>query len=81
MVLLDIQVPAIDRIYDFELDEEIQIGELLKKIVQMIKEKEEIVTDKEEKLYLYAFQSEKVLRESDSLKQQGVKSGETLFLI
>lgn len=81
MILLDIQVPAIDRIYDFELDEEIPVEELLKKILQLIKEKEENVTEKEEKLYLYAFQREKVLTESDSLKKQGVKSGETLFLI
>ena len=42
MIVVDIQVPNLNRTYDFELDEEMKTGELLKKIIQTISEKESL---------------------------------------
>lgn len=81
MILLDVQLPLINKIYDFELDEDMMVSELLQKITGIIAEKEEMEYDPEDKMYLYAMGNERVLNESYSLKQQGIRGGERLVLI
>lgn len=81
MIVVDIQVPNLNRTYDFELDEEMKTGELLKKVIQTITEKECLEDCGESEMLLYDLSREMVLSESHSLKQQGVKSGEQLYLI
>lgn len=81
MIAVDIQVPNLNRTYDFELDEEMKTGELLKKIVQTISEKESLEDCREDEMLLYDLSRETVLAENRSLRQQGVKSGEQLYLI
>ena len=81
MIVVDIQVPNLNRTYDFELDEEMKTGELLKKIIQTISEKESLNDCREDEMLLYDLNRETVLSENRSLRQQGVKSGEQLYLI
>ena len=81
MIVVDIQVPNLNRTYDFELDEEMKTGELLKKIMQTISEKEKLEDCREDEMLLYDLNRETVLSENRSLRQQGVKSGEQLYLI
>ena len=80
MILVDVQIPALDRTYDFELDEETPVGELVEKIAQLIREKARMPPETE-KLCLYAFFKEKVLNEKLSLHQQGIETGEKLLLM
>ena len=77
MIVVDIQVPNLNRTYDFELE----TGELLKKIIQTISEKENLKDCREDEMLLYDLNRETVLSENRSLRQQGVKSGEQLYLI
>ena len=81
MILVDIQVPKLNRTYDYELDEEMKAGELLTKITQIVTEKEKLKNCSDEEMLLYDLNREKVLSEFYSLKQQGVKSGDRLYLI
>lgn len=81
MIVVDIQIPNLNRTYDFELDEEMKTGELLKKIIQIISEKESLKDCREDEMLLYDLNRETVLSENRSLRQQGVKSGEQLYLI
>lgn len=81
MILLDIQVPEWNSTYDFELDEEMQTKEALQKVVQILTEQENVKGCCAEEMMLYDLQHEKVLNLACSLKEQGVKSGETLYLI
>ena len=81
MIVVDIQVPNLNRTYDLELDEEMKTGELLKKIIQTISEKENLKDCREDEMLLYDLNRETVLSENRSLRQQGVKSGEQLYLI
>lgn len=81
MILVDIQSPFLDQVYDFELDEEMGVGELVKKAAEILAAKEKIEYDPEDQLYLYAVRSGKLLKEADSLKSQGVRSGERLVLL
>ncbi|MGN0377372.1 MAG: EsaB/YukD family protein [Suilimivivens sp.] len=81
MIFLDVQVPLINKIYDFELDEEMPVSELVQKVTGIIAEKEEMEYEPQTKMYLYAMGNETILNESYSLKQQGIRGGERLVLI
>jgi uncharacterized ubiquitin-like protein YukD len=81
MILLDVQVPQVDKVYDFELDEEMTAGELTEKITVMIAQQEHMEYDRANQMFLYAMDHGKILQESLSLKQQGVRGGERLVLL
>jgi uncharacterized ubiquitin-like protein YukD len=81
MILLDVQVPQVDKVYDFELDEEMTAGELTEKITVMIAQQELMEYDRANQMFLYAMDHGKILQESLSLKQQGVRGGERLVLL
>lgn len=81
MIVVDIQVPVLDRIYDFELDEEREVGDLMKEIVSLIEEKESLRPAREKKRYLYAIRRACVLKENERLAEQGIRNGDRLILI
>lgn len=80
MILVDIQTPALDKIYDFELDGEQQTGRVLEEIIALILQRENLAGEPEGKLRLYAMRQEKILSEKETLEQQGVEDGDRLVL-
>ena len=64
MILVEVQVPVLNRRYDFELERE-----------------KEGLTGKTEKHCFYVWEQERILREDETLKQQGVRNGNILYLI
>lgn len=81
MILVDVQVPALDKIYDFELEEEKQTGQLIDDILYLIGRKEGLYVEKKSGIRLYAFGQERFLDEDKGLWQQGVGNGERLILV
>lgn len=81
MVMVDVEVPALDRVYDFELEKEALTGELTEKIVTLIVQNSGLLKEQSEELYLYALQQEKILNPKMTLKQQGIQNGDRLVLI
>ena len=94
MILVEVQVPTLNRRYDFELDEERHAGELTEEVIELIREKEGLMPDKEEtdsgkgslireteKYCFYVWEQERILAEEETLKQQGVRNGDILYLI
>ncbi len=94
MILVEVQVPALNRRYDFELDEESHVGDLTDMVTELIREKEgltenregqglerESLTRKTEKCCFYVLEQERILAEDETLKQQGVGNGNILYLI
>lgn len=81
MILVDIHVPMLDRVYDFELDEESKVERLIEDILVLITQQEQLTCKNNKDIYLYALGREKVLEAGKSLKQQGVCAGERLILI
>ena len=89
MILVDIQIPAVNRICDFELDEEIPVGEIIEKAAHLAAFAEGMQVCGSDKMYLYAVginteikiqPRESLLDKTLSLGQQGIQSGETLVL-
>lgn len=81
MILVDIQSPVMDQVYEFELDEEAGTEEILKEIVLLIGQKEKVSLKEEEGMQLYALRRESLLDKERTLKEQGVEAGDRLFLI
>ncbi len=81
MILVDIQVPVLDEVYDFELDEEVKIKEALGEITALIAAKERISIKDGDNLQLYALREDMLLDREAGLRQQAVRDGDRLVLI
>lgn len=79
MILVDVQVPALDRVYDFELDEDSQTGRLAEEIAALIAAWEKL--PESSAMDLYGVRQETFLRWDETLKEQGVGDGDRLILI
>ena len=81
MILVDVYVPAADRVFDFELDENTIAGEITEEIIQRLTEQITIPEKEKKQLFVYAFYRECILDESLTLKEQGIDTGEKLILL
>ncbi len=93
MILVDVQIPAMDRVYDFELDEGLTAGILTQDIETLVLKRENLMnrTASEAKQglaenlsrdsFLYSMRQESILKREETLKQQGVRDGDRLILI
>lgn len=81
MILVDIQVPVLDKIYDFELDEDACADTVLKEIQELIAGREGLAHEARGKMYLYVPGQETILAGHGTLKQQGIRDGDRLILI
>lgn len=82
MILVDIFVPSIDRIYDFQLNENIVISTLIEEVCEMIEQKErvDIVGDSSE-LQLCDKDRQLCLIKTKTLADYGIKTGQSLILV
>lgn len=81
MILIDVQIPVLDRIYDFELDEDSMAGVLMEEIIALISKKEHLTVNGGKEMYLYSLGQENVLKNDRTLRQQGICDGDRLILI
>lgn len=81
MILVDIAVPALDEVFDFELDGEAGVNELIKRIAALIAQLKTDHKEEAEDLYLYHFRQKRILNPQMTLKQQGVQWGDRLILL
>ena len=81
MILVDIYVPAVGNIYDFQLDEEEKISMIVEEIGELIGQKEhcQIIGDIGE-LMLCSKKDKKILSKSLTLSGSGIKNGDSLIL-
>ena len=82
MILVDIYVPSIGNTYDFQLDEEVPVGNVIEEISEMIGQKEHcrIVGDMT-KLMLCAQKYRQILHRDDTLAQCHIVTGDSLLLV
>lgn len=80
MMLVEVEIPALWETFDFEVDEDARVEEVITQMEQTIAQKKRMKPDEAEK-YLYAMNQEQVLSGEKTLREQGVQAGETLFLI
>ena len=81
MIMVDVEVLALDRVYDFELDTQMRTEEVMKKMVLLILQESGLKTAEAEAFYLYGLRQEKILNPDMTLNEQGVQNGDRLVLI
>jgi hypothetical protein len=82
MVLVDIFVPAVDKTYNFSLNENTAIEGVILEITEMIEQKErtKLLGDKES-LNLYTMRDSAVLPKTNTLSDCYVTSGSKLLMV
>ena len=82
MVLVDLYVPALDKDYNFSLNENIKIGSLIAEITEMIEQKERSpFVGRKDSLSLYDREKQMKLPGDNTLKECFEKNGSKLILI
>ena len=80
MILVDVQVPMLDQVFDFELNEEMEVEKVIKDISLLAAKQENLICKNGKEMCLYVLGQEKLLERNISLRQQGVRAGDRLVL-
>jgi hypothetical protein len=82
VILVDIYVPSVGNVYDFQLDENEKISTIIEEIGELISQKEhcKLIGDIS-KLMLCSKDNKRILSGEMSLYQSGIKTGNSLLLV
>lgn len=80
MILVDVQIPMLDEVFDFELDEDMETGKVIEDISLLAAQREHLPCKNSLDMCLYVLGQEKILVKNQSLRQQGVRAGDRLIL-
>lgn len=82
MVMVEVMVPALDKEYDFQLDENASIDILIEEITEMVCHREQIqLVGEEKKMMLCHLDGQRVLPRDQNLCDLGIKTGNRLMLV
>lgn len=81
MILVDVQALQLGEVYDFELEEEKTVNELISDIVTLICKKENKSRKEDTDYFLYAMSRECILSGELTLREQRIRDGERLVLV
>ena len=82
MVLVDTYVPALDKAYDFNLDEKVPVRVIIEEMTEMIGQKEHaVITGDVSSMMLCDAGRELALSREQTLAQSGIHNGSSLILI
>lgn len=80
MIMIDVLIPPLDRVYDFEVNENIMPYELINKLERLI-EKIDKVSYRAKNCKLFTYRMGDFLNEKVSLDMQGIRNGDRLILV
>ncbi len=82
MVLVDVFVPSVDKTYNFNLNENVAIGDVILEITEMIEQKERTkLIGEKGNLNLYEMKRSVLLPKANTLFNCYVTSGSRLILV
>lgn len=82
MILTDIYIPAVDETYDFMLDENVPVIQIMEEVSEMISKK--VKEKKPEKItdfIMYSMDTQRILEQSLSLYANGIHDGSRLIFV
>lgn len=82
MIIAEIYVPSVDKVYEFKLNEDTALYVVIEEIISVICQKEQcgIRGDKSD-FMLFKSESSQILSMNLSLYENGVQSGDRLILV
>lgn len=82
MILVDVCIPAVDCSYDFMLDENVEINQIIVEISEMIAKKMgENRPQRVEELALCSIDKQAILEKNETLYTCGITDGSSLILV
>lgn len=82
MILVDVYVPAVGNLYDFQLEENEKICTIIEEIGELVGQKEHCqVVGNIEELMLCSREKHMILSKNATLAQSGIRTGNSLLLI
>lgn len=82
MILVDIYVPALDKTYDFQLDENVRIAELTAEIAEMLMRELRLGENKNIDGFVLCSMGDKVILDDETtLSGSGITNGGKLMLV
>ncbi len=82
MIIVNIAVPALEKVYNFSVDEKAQAADLIEEIVEMVKQKEGVQFHGDtSSLVLCAVEREINIDRIRCLGEYGVRDGDELILV
>lgn len=82
MILVDIEVPSVDSSYDFQLDEDSSIYNIIGEISELISQKEHcVIKGSIDSLMLCTKRDCRILSVNSTLRDSGVQTGDSLILV
>ena len=82
MILVDIEVPSVNTIYDFQLSETVPVGIVIDEIAEMVGQKEQCtIVGEIEGLELADIKKSRFLNKELSLNDNGIHTGDRLLLV
>lgn len=81
MILVDVFVPSVDKIYDFLLNENIKIELVIEEIAEMVGQKERCTIVGNISELQLCDKRQRVLDRENTLKGNGIATGERLILV
>lgn len=82
MILVDIYIPSVDRNYDFQVDENVSVKNLIMEISEMIgNETGSGRISDVENFMLCSLDQNKILKRYSTLRDCGMKNGSRLMLV
>jgi len=82
MIIVDVEVPSIERKYQFSVEEHIPVDTLIAELVEIICQKEQCrLKGNAEELCLCSSEGRKILNYQSTLAQQGITNADCLLLI
>ena len=86
MIIVNVRVPALEKIYNFSLEEKAQISELIEEITQLVVQKEGLSIEEDTKaafneMSLCSLDASVQLSRQYSLADYGISDGAELMLV
>ena len=82
MILVDVYVPAMDKVYDFKLDETASVAQIMKEMEEIFMKKvKETKMEKQQEFMLCSMEQKEVLPIYKTLSECRIKDGSRLMLV
>lgn len=82
MILVDVYIPAVDDSYDFRLDEDVAVENIIAEISEItVRKMKSSETGQRTDFALYSLEQKRALEKNRSLYSNGIRDGSRLMLL
>lgn len=82
MILVDVEVPAVDKIFDFQLDENVYVSDITEEIAEMIAAARQSTFQRNDStMLLCSYENRRILSGNMTLAECGVRTGSRLLFV